>query len=86
MNQHGSREKLSALITAPIPAVFLILAHGPRSKVADDFALGQNTQFLLGAEAEYVGMNLPDNNAFYCFLDQKLAHGDSGWVIPGVRF
>lgn len=63
---------------------FLIGADGPRSKVADDFALGQNTEFLLGAEAEYSGLPLHDTNAFYCFLDQKLAHGYIGWVIPGV--
>lgn len=71
---------------------FLIGADGPRSKVADDFALGQNTEFLLGAEAEYSGLPLNDmrlgaqgnDNAFYCFLDQKLAHGYLGWVIPGV--
>lgn len=63
---------------------FLIGADGPRSKVADDFALGQNTEFLLGAEAEYEGLKLDDNNAFYCFLDQKLAYGYLGWVIPGV--
>jgi digeranylgeranylglycerophospholipid reductase len=63
---------------------FLIGADGPRSKVADDFALGQNKAFLLGAEAEYTGLKLADNNAFYCFLDQKLAHGYLGWVIPGV--
>lgn len=63
---------------------FLIGADGPRSKVADDFQLGQNTKFLLGAEAEYEGLKLADNNAFYCFLDQKLAHGYLGWVIPGV--
>jgi digeranylgeranylglycerophospholipid reductase len=71
---------------------FLIGADGPRSKVADDFQLGQNTQFLLGAEAEYTGLPLNDmrlgagenDNAFYCFLDQNLAHGYLGWVIPGV--
>lgn len=63
---------------------FLIGADGPRSKVADDFALGQNTQFLLGAEAEYEGLKLTDSNAFYCFLDQTLARGYLGWVIPGV--
>jgi len=63
---------------------FLIGADGPRSKVADDFKLGQNTKFLLGAEAEYAGLGLPDPNAFYCFLDQKLAYGYLGWVIPGV--
>lgn len=63
---------------------YLIGADGPRSKVADDFKLGQNTQFLLGAEAEYEGLNLTDTNAFYCFLDQTLAYGYLGWVIPGV--
>jgi len=63
---------------------FLIGADGPRSKVADDFQLGQNTKFLLGAEAEYTGLNLTDTNAFYCFLDQTLAFGYLGWVIPGV--
>ncbi len=72
---------------------FLIGADGPRSKVADDFKLGQNTEFLLGAEAEYEGLPLADmrlgakgdnENAFYCFLDQKLAAGYLGWVIPGV--
>ncbi|MDE3059584.1 MAG: FAD-dependent oxidoreductase [Pseudomonadota bacterium] len=63
---------------------FLIGADGPRSKVADDFRLGQNTEFLLGAEAEYEGLQLPDPKAFYCFLDQRLAHGYLGWVIPGV--
>lgn len=63
---------------------FLIGADGPRSKVADDFALGQNTEFLLGAEAEYTGLPLENNNAFYCFLDQSIAHGYLGWVIPGV--
>ncbi len=63
---------------------FLIGADGPRSKVADDFNLGQNKEFLLGAEAEYVNLPLDNNNAFYCFLDQTIAHGYLGWVIPGV--
>ncbi len=63
---------------------FLIGADGPRSRVADDFALGQNTKFLLGVEAEYEGLELENPNAFYCFLNQKLAHGYLGWVIPGV--
>ncbi len=62
---------------------FLIGADGPRSKVADHFNLGQNTKFLLGAEAEYEGLNLPQNS-FYCFLDQTLAYGYLGWVIPSV--
>ena len=62
---------------------FLIGADGPRSKVADHFNLGQNTKFLLGAEAEYEGLNLPQNS-FYCFLDQVQAYGYLGWVIPSV--
>jgi len=61
----------------------LIGADGPRSKVADDHKLGKNTEFLLGAEAEYTNLPLQDE-AFYCFLDQNLAHGYLGWVIPGV--
>src|SRR5262249_9152197 len=63
---------------------FLVGADGARSQVAEDFGLGKNTQFLLGAEAEYEGLALPDPNAFYCFLTQQLAHGYLGWVIPGV--
>ena len=63
---------------------FLIGADGPRSRVAEDFSLGKNTRFLLGAEAEYTGLPLTDTNSFYCFLDQKLAWGYIGWVIPGV--
>lgn len=63
---------------------FLIGADGPRSKVADDFELGQNTKFLLGAEAEFEGLKLGDDGAFHCFLDQKLAHGYLGWAIPSV--
>jgi digeranylgeranylglycerophospholipid reductase len=63
---------------------FLIGADGPRSRVADHFNLGQNTRFLLGAEAEYSGLQLGGDNSFYCFLDRKLASGYLGWVIPGV--
>ena len=62
---------------------FLIGADGARSKVAEVFALGKNTEFLLGAEAEYEGLELPQNS-FYCFLDQTLAKGYLGWVIPSV--
>ncbi|NBX02670.1 MAG: NAD(P)/FAD-dependent oxidoreductase [Alphaproteobacteria bacterium] len=63
---------------------FLIGADGPRSRVADDFQLGQNTKFLLGAEAEFEGLNLGNEGAFHCFLDQNLARGYLGWAIPSV--
>ena len=52
--------------------------------MAEDHKLGKNTECLLGAEAEYTGLKLHDENAFYCFLNQQLAHGYLGWVIPGV--
>ena len=65
-------------------ARFLIGADGPRSRVADDFQLGQNTKFLLGAEAEFEGLNLGHEGAFHCFLDQQLARGYLGWAIPSV--
>lgn len=80
----GERDGEHILVNGQYRCTFLIGADGPRSKVADDFYLGQNTQFLLGAEAEYRNLNLPDSNAFYCFLDQRLAYGYLGWVIPGV--
>lgn len=82
--EKGEAQGNQLIINGQYRARFLIGADGPRSKVADDFALGQNSQFLLGAEAEYQGLALPSNNAFYCFLDQNLAFGYLGWVIPGV--
>ncbi len=82
--QSGREDGGTIIVNGQYSCRFLIGADGPRSKVADDFSLGQNTEFLLGAEAEYEGLPLTDSNAFYCFLDQKLAHGYLGWVIPGV--
>jgi len=69
---------------AGLSCKFLIGADGPRSKVAEDFNLGKNEHFLLGAEAEYAELGFDNPDAFYCFLDNKLAHGYLGWVIPGV--
>lgn len=82
--EKGEKQGDRYLINGQYRCRFLIGADGPRSRVADDFQLGQNTQFLLGAEAEYQGLLLNNNNAFYCFLDQRLAWGYLGWVIPGV--
>lgn len=69
---------------ADLSCRFLIGADGPRSKVAEDFKLGTNTEFLLGVEAEFDNLGFDNPNAFYCFLDNKLAHGYLGWVIPSV--
>jgi len=82
--EHGKMSGNEVIVNGEYSARFLIGADGPRSKVAGDFKLGQNTEFLLGAEAEYTGLPLENPNAFYCFLDQSLAWGYLGWVIPGV--
>ncbi len=63
---------------------WLIGADGPRSKVAADFGLGRNSEYLLGVEAEFEGLRIPGPDAFHCFLDRRLAPGYIGWVIPGV--
>lgn len=63
---------------------FLIGADGPDSVVAKDWNLGKNTKFLLGVEAEFSKADLPHDDGFYCFLDQKTAYGYLGWVVPGV--
>lgn len=79
----GHQKDEQIIVNERFSCRFLIGADGPRSKVADDFGLGQNTQFLLGAEAEYTNLPLT-SDAFYCFIDQRIAHGYIGWVIPGV--
>ena len=61
----------------------LVGADGARSKVAAHFALGRNTQFLVGVEAEYRDVANVDGDRLHCFLDRTLARGYIGWVVPG---
>lgn len=82
--EKGEMQGKNVIVNGTHSCDFLIGCDGPRSKVADDFALGKNSKFLLGAEAEYAGLELNDPNAFYCFLDQQSAYGYLGWVIPSV--
>ena len=63
---------------------YLIGSDGPRSCVARDFGLGANQKFLAGVEAEFSEANLPEPNSLYCFLNNQLAHGYLGWVVPSV--
>jgi digeranylgeranylglycerophospholipid reductase len=63
----------------------LVGADGPRSAVAADFALGRNREFLLGVEAELRGVKGVDPDRLHCFLDQTLARGYLGWVVPGFE-
>jgi digeranylgeranylglycerophospholipid reductase len=82
--EKGETNAERVTVNGAYSARFLVGCDGPRSKVAEDFSLSPNTEFLLGVEAEYEGLPLTNPNAFDCFLDQKLAHGYLGWVIPGV--
>jgi len=65
-------------------ARFLVGADGPSSRVARDCALGVNTRFLFGAEAEIRGATLDEPGRLHCFLDAKRARGYLGWAFAGV--
>lgn len=67
-----------------LTARFLVGADGPRSRVAETFGLGRNRRFLVGLEAEFRAAGLPCERAFHCFLNQDVAPGYLGWVVPGV--
>jgi len=65
-------------------ARFLVGADGPASRVARDCALGRNTRFLFGAEAEIQGATLTEPDRLHCFLDAVRARGYLGWAFAGV--
>lgn len=63
---------------------YLVGCDGPRSRVAQDFRLGRNRQFLTGVEAEFEGVTDLDEDRLHVFLDSSLAPGYIAWVVPGV--
>jgi len=65
---------------------YLVGADGAKSKVASLCGLGQNQEFLSGVEYEVTGFNNLDQNSLQVFLDQKLAPGYIGWLVPGVHY
>ena len=64
---------------------YLVGADGPRSRVARDFGLGVNREFLIGVEGEYESVRGLDEDRLHCFLDDKLARGYIGWIVPGYN-
>jgi flavin-dependent dehydrogenase len=66
-------------------ARYVVGADGPRSRVARDFGLGINREFLAGIEAEYESVRGLDEDRLHCFLDGKLARGYIGWIVPGYN-
>jgi flavin-dependent dehydrogenase len=69
----------------PGTARYLVGADGPRSRVARDFGLGTNREYLVGIEAEYEGLRGIDEDRLHCFLDGELARGYIGWIVPGYN-
>jgi flavin-dependent dehydrogenase len=62
----------------------LVGADGPRSAVARASGLGRNTRFLLGVEAEIIGLRGLDPDRLHCFLDARLIPGYIGWAFIGT--
>ena len=67
-----------------LSARYLLGADGARSRVAQVFGLGRNTEFLIGMETEYEETPAVDPDFLHCFIDSRLAPGYLGWVVPGV--
>jgi len=72
------------LAGAGILARFIAGADGPRSRVARDFGLGRNRDFLAGVEVELEGALGVAPDRLHCFLDSSLAPGYLGWAVPGA--
>jgi len=63
---------------------YLLGADGAKSRVAQSFGLGENTEFLIGMETEYDETPTVDSDLLHCFIDNALAPGYLGWVVPGA--
>ncbi len=63
---------------------FLVGADGARSAVAVDRGLATNTEFLVGLEAECLGLGGVEEDRLHVFLDSDLAPGYIAWIVPGT--
>lgn len=57
---------------------------GARSRIAREFNLGINRDFLVGVEAEYENLGGVDEDWLHVFIDSRLAPGYIAWVVPGM--
>lgn len=67
-----------------LTARYLLGADGAKSRVAQAFGLGRNSEFLIGMETEFEETPTVDPDFLHCFIDTGLAPGYLGWVVPGV--
>ena len=64
---------------------YLAGCDGARSRVAKQYHLGQNRHFLIGIEAEFDPLPDIDQDKLHVFIDNDLAQGYIGWIVPGVN-
>ena len=64
---------------------YLVGCDGARSRVARQYDLGRNRNFLIGIEAEYKTHEDIDQDKLHVFLDTDLACGYIAWIVPGLN-
>ncbi len=73
------------LMNENISCSYLVGADGAKSKVAKQFKLGCNSDYLLGAEYAIEGLDNLDEDYLHVFLDSYYAKGYIGWALKGVE-
>ncbi len=73
-----------ALQESGLEAKYLVAADGARSTTAAQLGLPSNTEFLVGIEYEYDGIDGLDPDRLHVFLDHDIARGYIAWIVPGV--
>jgi flavin-dependent dehydrogenase len=64
---------------------YLIGCDGARSRVARQYALGRNRNFLMGLEVEVNSIPGLSDSHLHVFLDNDIARGYIAWIVPGVH-
>jgi flavin-dependent dehydrogenase len=71
--------------TNDIRCRFLVGSDGSRSRVARQYALGRNRNFLIGIEADFLSIPGLSESRLHVFLDNDIARGYIAWMVPGVQ-
>ena len=64
---------------------YLVGCDGARSRVAREYGLGINTEYLLGIEADFDEIPNLSRSHLHVFLDFDIANGYIAWIVPGVH-
>ena len=84
--QHSVRQSgYHRLNGGDIGCRYLIGSDGARSRVAGQYALGRNSRFLFGIEAEFNPIAGLSRDHLHVFLDNDIASGYIAWIVPGVH-